>query len=157
MSGSLERNVVVGLEAENNTAIRKLHWYSNTDIKKDVTGTDLLVKDKCCHEVNFDYRTFIVPQHLNEYYTLVFTEGVDFIGPDPSILTFISGQSAGDIQCADVTILDNSILEGERSFSVELREVPSERSVKINETMMSVDVKIDIDPNDSKFVTSCTV
>ena len=47
-----------------------------------------------------------------------FTEGV--IGPDPSILTFTSGQSTGDIQCADVTILDNSFLEGERNFSVRL-------------------------------------
>lgn len=78
------------------------------------------------------------------------TEGIDFIGPDPSVLTFTSGQSTGDIQCADVTILDNSILEGERSFSVELREVHSERSVKINETTMSLDIDVEDDPNDSK-------
>ena len=79
-------------------------------------------------------------------------EGVDFIGPDPSVLTFTPGQSTGDVQCADVTILDNSILEGQRSFSVELREIRSENSVKINETMMSVDIDIEEDPNDSKFV-----
>ena len=79
------------------------------------------------------------------------TEGVDFIGPDPSVLTFTSGQSTGDIQCANVTILDNSILEGERGFSVELGKVGSETSVKINETMTSVDIDIQNDPSDSKF------
>jgi hypothetical protein len=73
-------------------------------------------------------------------------EGVDFIGPDPSMLTFTSGQSTGGIQCAVITILDNSILEGERSFSVELGGIPSETSVKINKTMMSEDI------NDRKFV-----
>ena len=51
-----------------------------------------------------------------------------------------------------MTILDNSILEGERSFGVELREVSSEISVKINETTMSLDIDIEDDPNDSKFV-----
>jgi hypothetical protein len=79
------------------------------------------------------------------------TDGVDFIGPDPSMLTFISGQSMGDIQCANMTILDNSILERERSFSVELREIRLETSVKINETMTSMDIDIENDPNDSKF------
>ena len=82
------------------------------------------------------------------------TEGVDFIGPDPSILTFTPGQSTGDVQCANVTILDNSILEGQRSFSVELGEVHSETSVKINETMTSVDIDIDDDPNDSEFASA---
>ena len=80
------------------------------------------------------------------------TEGVDFIGPDPSVLTFTSGQSTGGVQCGVITILDNFILEGERSFSVELGEVRSETSVKINETMMSVNIDIEEDPNDSKFV-----
>jgi hypothetical protein len=79
-------------------------------------------------------------------------EGVDFIGPDPSVLTFTSGQSTGDVQCADMTILDNSILEGERSFSIELGQVRSETNVKINKTMTSVDVDIDDDHNDRKFV-----
>ena len=79
------------------------------------------------------------------------TEGVDFIGPDPSMLTFTSGQSTGDVQCANVTILDNSILEGERGFSIELGKVGSETSVKINETMTSVDIDIENDPSDSKF------
>ena len=82
------------------------------------------------------------------------TEGVDFIGPDPSVLTFTSGQSTGDVKCANMTILDNSILEGQRSFSVELREDNSETSVKINETMTSVDIDIEDDPNDSKFVSA---
>ena len=84
------------------------------------------------------------------------TEGADFIGPDPSMLTFTSGQSTGDVQCANMTILDNSILNGQRSFSVKLREDQSETSVKINETMTSVDIDIEDDPNDSKFVSiSC--
>jgi hypothetical protein len=76
----------------------------------------------------------------------MYTEGVDFIGPDPSMLTFTSGQSTGDIQCGVVTILNNSILEGEHRFSIELEGVHSETSVKINETMMSEDI------DDRKFV-----
>ena len=80
------------------------------------------------------------------------TDGVDFIGPDPSVLTFTSGQSTGDVQCANVTILDNSFLEGERSFSIELGQFHSETNVKINETMTSVDIDIDDDHNDSKFI-----
>ena len=81
------------------------------------------------------------------------TEGVDFIGPDPSVLTFTSGQSTGDVQCANVTILEDSILEGEHSFSVKLGHVPSETTVKINETMTSVNVDIDDNSNDRKSIT----
>ena len=80
------------------------------------------------------------------------TEGVDFIGPNPSVLRFTSGQSTGDVQCADMTILDNSFLERQRSFSVELRQVHSETNVKVNKTMTSVDIDIDDDNNDCKFV-----
>ena len=82
----------------------------------------------------------------------MYTDGVDFIGPDPSVLTFTSGQSTGDVQCANVTILDNSFLEGERSFSIELGQFRSETNVEINETMTSVDIDIDDDHNDCKFI-----
>ena len=50
------------------------------------------------------------------------SEGVAFVGPDPSVLTFTAGQAVGDTQCAQVTILDNSVLDGERNFSVCLRD-----------------------------------
>ena len=88
------------------------------------------------------------------YLNLMCTEGIDFIGPNPSVLTFTSGQSTGDVQCADMTILDNSFLEGERNFSVELRQVHSETNVKFNKTMTSVDIDIDDDNDDCKFVPS---
>ena len=50
----------------------------------------------------------------------VYIEGTDFIGPVPSVLTFTSGQSAGDIQCAEVTIVDDDLPEGERNFSISI-------------------------------------
>ena len=56
-------------------------------------------------------------------YSYFFSEGVAFIGPDPSILTFTAGQTVGDIQCSQVTILDNSVFNGERNFSIQLVEV----------------------------------
>ena len=33
---------------------------------------------------------------------------------------FTAGQTVGGTQCAEVTILDNSVLEGERNFSIQL-------------------------------------
>ena len=44
--------------------------------------------------------------------------GVDFDGPSPSALLFTEGQTVGDIQCAQITILDDFIPEGERNFSI---------------------------------------
>ena len=54
--------------------------------------------------------------------SIVLAEGIDFIGPNPPILTFTTGQSAGDIQCAEVTILDDSILDEQRNFSIRLTD-----------------------------------
>ena len=53
-------------------------------------------------------------------YYLLHAEGEDFIGPNPSVLTFTSGQSMGGIQCANVTILDDNVVEGHTNFSIRL-------------------------------------
>ena len=47
--------------------------------------------------------------------------GVEFVGPNSSVLTFTSGQSTGDTQCTNVAILDNDVLDGQRDFTISLR------------------------------------
>ena len=77
--------------------------------------------------------------------------GVDFIGPEPSLLTFTSGQSMGDVQCANVTILDDTILRGQRNLSIWLRNHGDNgRRVRIDDNMALVDIIIDVDTNDGK-------
>ena len=75
------------------------------------------------------------------------------MGPVPSTLTFISGQSAGDIQCSNVTILDNSVVEDERSFRVILDNDTNDNRVLINASALSLDFVIAVDIRDSKMLT----
>ena len=79
-------------------------------------------------------------------------EGVDFIGPDPSVLTFTSGQSAGDVRCANLTIVDDSVLEGERNFKIRVAKDARESSagVLLSATVPLININIDLDLDDSK-------
>ena len=85
-----------------------------------------------------------------------FTEGVDFTGPDPPVLTFTPGQSVGDIQCTNITVVDDSLPQPERSIVVRLgnnRTVGGlERvsSVRVSTSVPSVSFDIDTDINDGK-------
>lgn len=123
-SGSLEREIYVQLAAENNTAIRK----HNIIIMAYFLDN---------HDIN------LVFLHL---------EGIDFIGPVPSTLTFTSGQSADDIQCSNVTILDNSVVEDERSFRIILQNDTNDSRVIIDASALSLNFIIAIDINDSKML-----
>ena len=95
------------------------------------------------------------------------TEGVDFIGPDPSVLTFTSGQSMGDIQCADITIVDDDFPQGERNFTISLGDGGGSDGgggggggdggggsggVRVNPNLSSINIQIELDIDDSKFV-----
>ena len=53
---------------------------------------------------------------------MLFVAGVDLIGPTPSILIFNAGQTMGDMQCADITIPDDSIPQPQRTFNVSIGE-----------------------------------
>ena len=53
---------------------------------------------------------------------MLFVAGVDLIGPIPSILIFTTGQTMGDMQCADITIPDDSIPQPQRTFNVSIGE-----------------------------------
>ena len=72
------------------------------------------------------------------------------------MLTFTPGQFVGDIQCANITVVDDSIPQPERSIVVRLgnnRNVGGiERisSVRVNTTIPSVSFDIDTDINDRK-------
>ena len=55
-------------------------------------------------------------------FLVLFVAGVDLIGPTPSTLIFTAGQTMGDMQCADITIPDDSIPQPQRTFNVSIRE-----------------------------------
>lgn len=42
------------------------------------------------------------------------------MGPTPSVLIFTDEQTVGDIQCAELTILDDFVPQGERNFSISI-------------------------------------
>ena len=55
----------------------------------------------------------------------------------------------GDVQCANVTILDDTILRGQRNLSIQLRNHgANENGVRIDDNMPSVDITIDVDTDD---------
>ena len=78
--------------------------------------------------------------------------GVDYVGPEPMLLTFTSGQSMGDVQCASVTILDDTILSGQRNLSIRLilYQGGIGSGVRIDQNMSSINVLIDDDTDDGK-------
>ena len=93
---------------------------------------------------------------------LLTTEGVDFIVLDPSTLTFVSGQSFGDVQCTSVTILDDSVPQGERNVSISIgrSEISSNSSdreeegygrVRVHPNLSSVTFTIELDLDDCRF------
>lgn len=57
----------------------------------------------------------------------------------------------GDIQCANVTIVDDSVLEGQRNFRIRLsQDIAGGSGMQISADAPSTDVNIDIDFDDSK-------
>ena len=85
-------------------------------------------------------------------------DGIDFVGPEPSLLTFTSGQSIGDVQCANVTVLDDDILNGRKNLSIKLANYGGVGSgVRIDDNMPSINVNviIDGDTGDGKIMNAC--
>ena len=122
MSGSLGRSITIALEAINNSAISMHIIY-----------------------------TYYLIQPNNFIIFIINVEGVDFIGPEPSLLTFTSGLSMGDVQCANVTILDDTTLSGQRNLSIGLRNHDENDSgVRIDISIPSIDIMIDVDTDDGK-------
>ena len=106
-----------------------------------------------------------------------FVARVDFDGPSPSALLFTEGQTVGDIQCAQITILDDFIPEGERNFSISIGPDAGTVSdggdggygsdggeegggggrgggggVRVNPNVPSISINIDLDIDDRKFI-----
>ena len=79
-------------------------------------------------------------------------EGVDFTGPDPPVLIFTAGQSTGDVQCTNVSIIDDSILNGERSFKIRLAKGSrgSSTGVLLSASVGVINIDINHDLDDSK-------
>lgn len=106
-----------------------------------------------CHDFCFQTSNSVSP--------LCVTEGVDFTGPDPSILTFTSGQSMGDIKCAKVNIVDDDFPQGERNFSISIGGGGGGGGgdgggdgVRVNTNFPSISINIALDIDDCKSVVS---
>ena len=70
-------------------------------------------------------------------------------------LTFTSGQTNGSMQCTDLLVLDDSILEAAETFSLML--IADDASVvEITADAQSAVVTIEEDPTDGKVKTSCS-
>ena len=56
-----------------------------------------------------------------------------------------------DVQCANVTILDDTILNGQRNLNIRLRNHDGDGSgVRIDFNMPSIDIVIDVETDDGK-------
>ena len=52
----------------------------------------------------------------------------------------------GDVQCANITIVDDAILNGQRNLSITLRNIGGDDSgVRIDLNMPSIDISINVD------------
>ena len=83
------------------------------------------------------------------------TEGIDFIGPNPSSLTFTVGQTVENTQRAEIKVLDNFIPQGERNFSLTTESTvgnDGSGGVHVNPDATLVEINIELDTDDCKFV-----
>ena len=62
----------------------------------------------------------------------IFTDGIDFFGPTPSILTFTSGKTNGDTLCADVMIADGPVPKRQRKFSISISAVEGSEGASVD-------------------------
>ena len=79
-------------------------------------------------------------------------DGIDYVGPRPTMLTFTSGQSAGAQLCAQLFAIDDSLIEDSETFNVSLAASPSEETIvrfTIGENVATVTIVQD--PNDSVY------
>lgn len=91
-----------------------------------------------------------INNNLHYHLLLVFKNAgdVEFVGPNSSGLIFTSGQSIGDIQCTNVAVLDDDVFEGERNFTISLR---NNTSFVNDSNMPSVDFSIAPDIEDGMY------
>ena len=79
-----------------------------------------------------------------------FIDGIDYIGPSPSVVTFRPGQTIGDQRCSVVSVLDDGFIEDEEMFNLSLSVSTADVDfVKFNGLDISTFTIIQ-DPNDSK-------
>ena len=78
---------------------------------------------------------------------------------DPYTLTFTSGQLVGDVQCTSVTILDDSIPQGERNVSISIGRsgisnndsIQGYSGVHVHPNRSSISFTIELDFDDCRF------
>ena len=96
------------------------------------------------------------------FFSGLITERVNFVILHPSTLIFFSGQSIGDVQCTSVTILDDSIPQGERNVSISISRsgisnnesvLEGYRIVHVHTNRSSVTFTIELDVDDCRFST----
>ena len=77
--------------------------------------------------------------------------GLDYLGPTPATLTFISGQEVGAQRCTVLSAVDDALIEDDESLNISLSvsSAADEDSVRYTEGEGSTTVTIIQDPNDS--------
>ena len=75
---------------------------------------------------------------------------MDYLGPSPSTLTFISGQTVGAQRCTVISAVDDTLIEDDESLNITLSVAPADLdSVRYTTGESSTSVTIVQDPNDS--------
>ena len=95
--------------------------------------------------------TVFVCQPLNDSLVLICSGGLDYTGPSPSMLTFISGQTVSAQRCTDVSVLDDNLIEDDEIFILSLVASPDDESAVMfvaGENYTTITILQD--PNDSK-------
>ena len=96
---------------------------------------------------------------MTRLYLPSYSEGIDYTTPDPPALTFTPGQTSGDIQCVNITIIDDPLPQGERNLSISLGNgtvgdgggVGGGGGVRVHPDSPTINIDITLDLNDSKF------
>ena len=80
-----------------------------------------------------------------------FIGGIDYLGPDPLSLTFISGQTVGAQRCSAISVIDDTLIEAAEGLSISLTPYfPSDEDfVRLTIGQDIAAVIIVQDPNDS--------
>ena len=108
----------------------------------------------CNMSLTLDVQSDIAKGKINAFYydnyhaCILPTEGTDFIGPTPSNLTFISGETVGATKCADFSIVDDSIPQAERNFNISITGTVGRLFVDPEST--SVEFSVPAEPDDGK-------
>lgn len=131
----MEREIVVNLTVTDGTTEGKVFDF--------LIHFPLLISKR-----ELSYRHLVL--EIDGFWLFVLIGGVDYIGPDPLVLTFMSGQVVDAQRCAVISATDDSLIEDVETLSISLTTSPTDGdSVRFTMGESTTTVAIVQDPNDS--------